>query len=306
MMERNKSGMSPAEIRKKNSETMHLLSLYLNLLPDMITPDAIEELCRDFGVTREYAYAMMLATVCGLQTAGRDRVYFESYFVPMVREMDPFEFEIDPYYETVKIPERKLGKWELRRMALRPCEAFVRDDFCVFPDGRMIPQIGFFMREFPYPAVLEGGREWMTLMPNETVTTLPAVYASHGRVLTFGLGLGYFAFRAAERPEVESVTVVELSPDAAALFQEHILPQFPHKEKVRVVVMDAFDFLKTEMKDGDYDFVFADIWHDVGDGRELYHRFKEYEPRFPHTEFTYWLEDTILCYERPELWEGEE
>jgi hypothetical protein len=302
-MEANSHGLSPERIRHYNSETAHLLSLYLNLLPDIITPDAIEELARDIGVPREAAYALMLATVCGLDTAGRDRLYFEEYFLPMVREMDPLEFELDPYYQHIKIPTEALGRWELKTMALRPCEAFVRDDFCVYPDGRMIPQIGFFMREFPYPAVLEGGREWMTLMPNETVTTLPAVYASHGRVLTFGLGLGYFAFRASEREEVERVTVVELSEDAATLFKTHILPQFPHKEKVNVVVMDAFAFLDGEMKDGDYDFVFADIWHDVGDGRELYRRFKEYEPRFPRTEFTYWLEDTILCYERPELWE---
>jgi hypothetical protein len=121
--------------------------------------------------------------------------------------MDPLEFETDPYYENIRIPNEKRGKWELKTMSLRPCEAFVRDDFCVYPDGRMIPSIGFFMREFPYPAVLEGGREWMTLMPNETVTTLPAVYRSHGRVVTFGLGLGYFAYRAALRREVESVTV---------------------------------------------------------------------------------------------------
>ena len=302
-MEANRHGLTPERIRKLNSETMHLLSLYLNLLPDIITPDTIEELTADGALTREEAYALLLATVCGLQPAGRDRAYFEDYFLPMVREMDPLEFELDPYYEKIKIPAQSLGRWELKTMALRPCEAFVRDDFCVYPDGRMIPQIGFFMREFPYPAVLEGGREWMTLMPNETVTTLPAVYASHGRVLTFGLGLGYFAFRASERAEVESVTVVELSEDAATLFRTHILPQFPHKEKVRVVVMDAFDFLDKEMKDGDFDFVFADIWHDVGDGRELYHRFKTYEERFSHTEFTYWLEDTIVCYDRPELWE---
>jgi hypothetical protein len=56
------------------------------------------------------------------------------------------------------------------------------------------------------------------------------------------------------------------------------------------------------MKDGDFDFAFADIWHDVGDGRELYHRFRSEAARFAHTEFTYWLEDSILCYERPELW----
>lgn len=300
-MEANRSGLTAEEIRRYNSETMRLLSLYLNLTADFITPDVIEELVGDFGITRERAYATVLATVCGLETAGRDRVYFENYFVPMVREMDPLEFECDPYYENIRIPTEKRGSWELKMMALRPCEAFVRDDFSVFPDGRMIPSLGFFMREFPYPAVLENGREWMTLMPNETVTTLPAVYRSHGRVLTFGLGLGYFAYRAALRPEVESVTVVELSEEAASLFRTYILPQFPDPDRVTVVVRDAFDFLR-DMKDGDFDFVFADIWHDVGDGRALYRRFREEAERFTHTEFTYWLEDTILCYERPELW----
>ena len=300
-MEPNRSGLTPEEIRKYNSETMHLLSLYLNLTADFITPDAVLALSEEFGVSHAYAYATILATVCGLKTAGADRVYFENYFVPMVREMDPLEFEMDPYYENIRIPNEVRGSWELKTMSLRPCEAFVRDDFCVYPDGRMIPSIGFFMREFLYPAVLEGGREWMTLMPNETVTTLPAVYRSHGRVLTFGLGLGYFAYRAALREEVTHVTVVELSEEAATLFRTYILPQFPHPEKVTVIVEDAFRFLAA-MKDKEYDFVFADIWHDVGDGRPLYHRFKEAEGRFPHTEFTYWLEDTILCYERPELW----
>ncbi len=301
MMEKNKSGLTEKEIRAYNAKTMHLLSLYLNLTEDFITPDIILALTEEFGITNEEAYATVLATACGLETAGRDRVYFENYFLPMVKELDPLEFELDPYYERVKLPNVHSGKWELKTMTLAPCCAFVRDDPAVYPDGRMIPSIGFFMRPFSYPAALEGGREWMTLMPNETVTTLPAVYRAHGRVLTFGLGLGYFAFRAAMKEEVKSVTVVELSSDAARLFEEHILKWIPHPEKVRVVVEDAFSFLDS-MKAGEYDFVFADIWHDVSDGRPLYHRFKTYEARFPETEFTYWLEDTILCYEDPTLW----
>ncbi len=301
MLEKNKSGLTPDEVRALNGKTMHLLSLYLNLAEDFITPDIVSELSGEFGITNSEAYATVLATACGLETAGRDRVYFENYFLPMVKELDPLEFECDPYYEKIRLPSVKSGKWELKTMTLPPCAAFVRDDPTVYPDGRMIPSIGFFMRPFAYPAALEGGREWMTLLPNETVTTLPAVYRAHGRVLTFGLGLGYFAFRAAEKKEVESVTVVELSTDAAELFKTHILPFFSHPEKVTVVVEDAFSFLD-RMRDGEYDFAFADIWHDVGDGRPLYHRFREYEGRFPHTEFTYWLEDTLLVYERPELW----
>ena len=86
-----------------------------------------------------------------------------------------------------------------------PYEPFVCRDFKVLPDGRMLPQIAFFTEKYPFPAVLENGREWMTLQPNEMVTTWPAIAKAKGRVLTFGMGLGYFTYHAAEKPEVESV-----------------------------------------------------------------------------------------------------
>ena len=70
------------------------------------------------------------------------------------------------------------------------------------------------------------------LIDTGTEDSWPALKKAHGRVLTFGLGLGYFTYHAAENPEVESVTVVDISPDVIALFKEQILPQFPHKEKV--------------------------------------------------------------------------
>lgn len=184
---------------------------------------------------------------------------------------------------------------------MRPFEAFVCNDFVVLPDGRMIPQIGFFSESYPFPAVLENGREWMTLQPNEMVTTTPAVMAAHGRVLTFGLGLGYFAYHAAEKEDVSSVTVVDASADVIDLFRTHILPQFPHKEKIHLVHEDAFAFADTKMA-GNFDFVFADIWHDAGDGKELYLRMKTYEEKHPDITFTYWLEETIRCYLNKDLW----
>ena len=188
-------------------------------------------------------------------------------------------------------------------MTLSPCEAFVCRDFLLTGQGELIPQLGFFMRGFSYPAVLEGGREWMTLMPNETVTTLPAVGKAHGRVLTYGLGLGYFAYMCSLSDNVESVTVVERSEAAAELFRTVILPQFSHPEKISVIIADAVSFAKEKAPTMGFDFIFADIWHDVGDGRELYRTFKSFEPSYPPgTEFAYWLEETILCYENRDLW----
>lgn len=294
--------LKPEEIRRCNSMITQLLSLFLNLAPDAIDIGTIREISKSCNVSTEFAYAQYLAALCGLDTSGAHKDFFRNYFLPMVHELDPKTFEEDPYYRNIKIHAQKIGKWELKTETLRTGEAFVCNDFVVFPDGRMVPQIGFFMRPFSYPAILENGREWMTLMPNETITTLPAVREAKGRVLTYGLGLGYFTYMASEKPEVESVTVVELSGDAISLFETHILPQFAHKEKVTVIRDDAFRFAETRMADGKYDFVFADFWHDVGDGRDLYLKMKEYEKYSPGTRFSYWLENTISCYLDKTLW----
>lgn len=292
----------PDAVRFRNARIVNLLSIYLNFTPQAIGLAALEEITSSCNLPRERAYAECLAALCEVGTDRIERDFTTSYFVPMVHELDPSVFENDPYYRTIRIPDGVRGSWELKTLTLAPCEAFICGDFRVFPDGRMVPQIGYFPRSYSYPAVFENGREWMTLLPNETVTTLPAVGKSRGKVLTYGLGLGYFAFMASEKPEVTSVTVVEHSPEVIGLFESLILPQFPHREKIRVLCADAFDYAQKEMPGERYDFVFADIWHDVGDGKELYLRMKQFEHLSPDTEFTYWLEDSIRCYLAPELW----
>ena len=278
------------------------MSLYLNFMETSITAEALEDVASSCSLSRERAFGECLAALCEVGTDRSERDFTANYIIPMVRELDPAVFENDPYYQTVRIAEGKAGKWELKTMELAPCQAFVCNDFRVFPDGRLLPQIGFFPRAYRYPAVLENGREWMTLMPNETVTTLPAVEKAHGKVLTYGLGLGYFPFMASRKDNVDSVTIVERSPEVIELFKTLLLPQFPHKEKIRVICSDAFAYWEQEMPREGYDFVFADIWHDVGDGKELYLKMRSMEHLSPQTEYTYWLEDTIRCYLAHELW----
>lgn len=295
--------LPPEQIKRYNAKTAELLSLFLNLTPDAIDPDMVREMASSCGFDESRAYAEILAVFCGLDTAGRDKAYFRNYFIPMVKRLRTEDFEADPYYQNIKFPSKKLGRWEMKTMTLRPCEAFIRDDFVVTDRDELIPQLGFFMRGFSYPAILENGREWMTLLPNETVTTMPAVKKAHGRVLTYGLGLGYFLYMCQRKPEVESVTAVELSADAAELFRSEILPQFEHPEKVHVIVGDALEYAQKTAPSENYDFIFADIWHDVGDGRELYSKFKSFEQLYPaNVQFEYWLEKSILCYMDPTLW----
>ncbi len=295
--------MSQTEIRHCNSKIMELMSLYLNMLPDALSPDIIKELSKSCNIPTSLAYAQAFAAVCELDVDRHDKGIFHNYIVHMFRELDASEFENDPYYRNIRIPNGKTGFWELKTKIIKPCEAFVCGDIRVFADGRMVPQIGFFMKEFSYPAILEHGREWMTLMPNETVTVLPVARKAHGKVLTYGCGLGYFAYLASNNADVDSVTVVELSESAAELFRTHILPQFPNKEKVNVVLCDAFEYAEKYFAKEKYDFVFADIWHDVTDGKDMMLKLKEYEKKSPDTEYFYWIEDTINCYLDKKLWE---
>ena len=294
--------LPPDTVRKYNSKLMDIFSLYMNLLPTAVDGEAVEELAADCHMSTSEAFAHYLAAIMGLDAGGEDRLFFQYWLLPSIREQSPSAYTGDAYFQNIKIPADMRGKWSLKTESLQPFEAFVCNDIVVTEDRRMIPQIGFFKEEYTFPAVLENGREWMTLLPNEMVTSYPAIHAAHGRVLTFGLGLGFFAYHASQKENVESVTVVDISDDVIDLFKTHILPQFPHKEKITVVKMDAFAFAEQKMQ-GNFDFLFADIWHDAGDGCDLYLRFKELEPRFPEIDFTYWLEDTLKCYLDKTLWD---
>lgn len=294
--------MTKLDIRAGNRLITEILAFFLNLTPDTVDLDAVKSIAKESDVDLSYAYAEYMAALCGLDTLKKDRTFFRQYFVPMIHELLPQPYLQNPYYQNIQIPSKKIGKWELKQEMLSPGEAFVFDDFKVMPDGRLIPQIGFFTEPFSFPAILENDREWMTLMPNEITTSQEAVEKAHGHVLTFGLGLGYFLYMASEKSNVKSVTAVEISQDAANLFRTYILPQFPHKEKIHVILDDAYHFADTKLGNNHYDFLFADIWHDVGDGQHQYLRMKEYEKKHPNIDFVYWLEKSILCYMDESLW----
>ena len=186
------------------------------------------------------------------------------------------------------------GAFELGYASYRPYELFVADDLRAYPDGAVLPVLGYFTRPFAYPVLTENGREWMTATPNEINTIRPMAEAAHGHVLTLGLGLGYFAFHALLNPRVERVTAVERSADAIRLFRERILPAFPRPERLTILQADAFAAAPALYRSGQYDFVFADLWHDAADGLPMYERLKHME--VPGPEYRYWIEKTLEFY----------
>ena len=91
------------------------------------------------------------------------------------------------------------------------------------------------------------------------------------------------------------------------LFEKHILPRFPRKDKVRIINADAFVYAEKEMPKERYDYAFVDTWRDASDGLPMYEKMKALEHLSPDTEFDYWIERFIISRKRAlkfeELWE---
>ena len=156
-----------------------------------------------------------------------------------------------------------------------------------------IPRVGYFEEEFEYLAVLENNNEWMLITPNEINTMKPVIDEVKGNVVTFGLGLGYFAYMTSIKDDVNSVTIVERDDNVIKLFEEHILPSFSNKNKIKIVKSDAFEFAK-DMEG--YDYAFVDLWHDVSDGVDLYLKMRSMEKE--NIKYRYWIEDSLLSWFR--------
>ena len=290
--------MTYEEIKAANNRIFERLSILLNTMPDFVTSEMVNELTRQFGLSVEEAFSLLICAALGFDTENEsDNELWCAYSPFMLHHLDEKTFTEDPYYKAVKIKSGKtLAEWEIREDRLTPFTAFVCDDPITLPDGRIIPQIGYFDCEFSFLSVLQNGREWMTMMPNELVTQRIPIKKASGRVCTYGLGLGYFAFMCAAKDEVESVTVVERDESVISLFKEMLLPCFTHPEKIEIVSADAFEFAEKEAPARRFDYIFADIWHDPSDGVEAYKRFKSLEPLCPDTKFDYWIEKTLKLY----------
>lgn len=104
-----------------------------------------------------------------------------------------------------------------------------------------------------------GFRVWMSLTPNEVITQRPQIRRAKGRVGVAGLGMGWAVQRMLERPQVQSLTVVERDVAILEYFGAPLKQMFG--DRLNLVHGDAYEhdwFL--------YDVVLWDIWPGMLDG----------------------------------------
>ncbi len=204
------------------------------------------------------------------------------------------EFYNDPYIKNIKFDDVQKGKFFLTTAEYARGELFLYDAPDLYAE-KVVPRIAFFTGKVSFPTFYEGVVPWMSVCPSEINSMREQMAAAHGKVLVLGMGLGYYQYVVSGKADVESVTVVEISPEIIEIFENNLLPCFENREKIKIINADAVKFMES-VNVGEYDFVFADIWEGIVDGAPLYEAIKKHEKRLPGTRFTYWIGDQIKYY----------
>ena len=272
-----------------NDHAIKLISYYLNNMEKSITEEEVKQVC-SCGVAEEFAVNLLLANHLDIDNEEFSRMYFSN----MVELVDREEIENNAYFKNIKFPTVVDGEWEFKMGEYAPFEIFVKNDFKI--EGKKItPDLGYFNEKFTFPAVYQNGRMWMSVSPNEINTMQHNIAYARGKVVTFGLGLGYFAYMCSLKSEVTSITIIEKNEKVIELFNKYILPQFEAKDKITIVKADAYEYIKS-LKDGEFDYAFVDIYHDAGDGVEVYLNFHDTIKEYKRTKFEFWIEKSIRFY----------
>ena len=206
----------------------------------------------------------------------------------------------NPYFKNIKMPVEYKGKISYHYSSFKKNEVFGDYTSTVIEDFFTLPHIGIIDGEMDFPGFYENENCWMSITPNEISTMQEPINRATGHVLTFGLGLGYFTYMVSLKENVDSITVVEINETVTDFFKKHILPQFEHKEKVKIITADALQYVKT-IKDEQYDYIFADTWQNQYDGLSQYFEYKKSANKL-NIPFDYWIEQSLLEELRDNCW----
>ena len=274
----NENSMIPSDIDQLRAEAIKLQSQMKNTSVDKI---------------------MMMLMVEGMIAPyiGNDARMFDFFMNSLLNEgrvFDVSEIQDNPYVKDIDFKDRRSGDFEFRYHSFMPYELDIYDiPKKIIEYDVDIPRISCFTEKVEYPVIFQNSIKstWMSVSPNEINTMKQPIRNAKGKVLTLGCGMGYFAYMASLKADVESITIVEREKSVIDLFTSFILPQFKTKDKITVIKDDAIEYMMN-LEDGLYDYCFADIWIGVMDF-EPYIKTKEVCKRFRKMKMEYWIEDAF-------------
>ena len=202
------------------------------------------------------------------------------------------DFSKDPYLDRIWIGGESSGNYTYSNQSFERNELFIYDSPVDMGNGIRIPKIGIFDQGYNYPFLSKGDAGICGITPYLVYTMESHIEKASGKVLNLGCGMGYFAYRAHRKEDVECVTVVEKQPEKLELFQRYVLPQFDHPEKIEVIGQDPVVFMEN-VPDGRYDHCFADICVNNTD-LQPYFQVKKSCRKYNKTKMSFWIEDSLV------------
>lgn len=207
------------------------------------------------------------------------------------KELNTNDYESNDFYLFLKtnFKEKNIdSKYSLKENYYAPYEGFLYDDIEI--DGLYeINKVGYFKNKFVYYNLIENNNVWMNITPFEINTMKKPIEKAYGNVLTFGLGLGYFAYMVSKKEEVKSLTIVEKDEKIIDFISKNIIDKFENKSKIKIIKDDIYKYPSSKLKD--FDYIFIDTYRQGDDGLNFY--FDLYS-KFKNTNFNFWIENSIL------------
>lgn len=271
-----------------NVQLLTLLSRFLNNYDCLVSPSLFKEVAGNSSLSEEYVYALVVNSL----NSADDREFFSKYLINSIKKQDANEYLKENYRIILDGLTVLYGNWFISKSSYLPYQGFVFNDLEVDKENyyRINSNIGFFENNFSYPSIKQNGREWMSLNPNEINTMKTSIDSAKGNVLVGGLGLGYYIYAISNKDSVKNITVIEKDCDVINFFKKYLLDKFPWKEKIQIVESDIFEFIKQNDLDN-FDYSFMDIWHDTGDGLDLYLKLKN-QVKIP---CDFWIEKSLIA-----------
>lgn len=157
----------------------------------------------------------------------------------------------------VDVPEGQSGDWKIERFTVSDKDAELHNMRSIFSfsgGGRTI-EAG------TYTKIMRGGVLVMSDTPAEIRDHMEFVRKAKlgGHILINGLGLGWALEAIIDEPKIESITVIEKSPEVISLVAEHYQNKCPNDKKLWIIQADALDYKAPKGK------VFGAVWHDIWD-----------------------------------------
>lgn len=160
-----------------------------------------------------------------------------------------------PFFQMASVvPEGTHGKWAIQHFTVTKDEPQFRAMF--HPDEYVEPGT--------YARLTHNNHVVMSDTRMEQRSNHWAVLDARGDVLIGGLGLGMVLLPVLKKPDVQSVTIIERSPDVVALVVPALMKRLTpaERKKLHVVQADAYDWAPAH-KGRQFDFAYFDIWTDI-------------------------------------------